>query len=71
MFIIVTKGTERRRLEIPHDVITARAVDAYCAKPPADAWANAEPVGPSWPSPEPAVSVESIDSDPPASDSEG
>lgn len=51
MYVILTQKGERRRLEIPADIEAkgAQALDAYCAKPPAEAWASAAVVGPNWP----------------------
>jgi hypothetical protein len=51
MYVIITHKGDRRRLEIPPEIDAkgAQALDAYCAKPPADAWAAATVVGPNWP----------------------
>lgn len=49
MYIITTYKGETRRLEIPEEIARAGGSAKYCAKPPADAWAAAEIVGPHWP----------------------
>ena len=49
MFLIVTRGGETRRIEIPLDVERAGNADAWAATCDADVWAKAELVPASWP----------------------
>lgn len=51
MFLIVTRGGETRRIEIPLDVESAGTAEAWAATCAPDVWAAAEVVPPTWPLP--------------------
>ena len=59
MYLLIPDGAQFRRVAVPADIEAKgdAAITAFRAKPPADAWAAAEIVGPSWPHPEPVAST--------------
>lgn len=55
MFLIVTRGGETRRIEIPLDVERAGTAEAWAATCALDIWEAAEIVSPNWPLPADAI----------------
>lgn len=51
MFLIVTRGGETRRIEIPLDVERAGTAEAWAATCDPNVWTAAEVVSPNWPLP--------------------
>lgn len=51
MFLIVTRGGETRRIEIPTDVERAGTAEAWAATCDLELWTAAEVVPPTWPLP--------------------
>lgn len=51
MFLIVTRGGETRRIEIPLDVERAGTAEAWAATCDPKVWTAAELVPPTWPLP--------------------
>lgn len=55
MFLIVTRGGETRRIEIPLDVERDGTAEAWAATCDIEVWTAAEVVSPNWPHPADAV----------------
>ena len=66
MFLIVTRGGETRRIEIPTDVERAGTAEAWAATCDLELWTAAEVVPPTWPLPadDAPVTVDSPAADP-------
>lgn len=62
MYLLIPDQHQFRRVAVPAAVEAQGddAIEAFRAKPPAEAWDAAEIVGPSWPHPEPVVTASDV-----------